>query len=137
VRGHAVAKRRDLRRKCLAGLGDQSIAPARQHGLCRVEEPLRLGRLETAGQLHRRQPGRVQDLIRVRVANSAEQGRIRERSLQRVILASKTRVERREAEPEDLDAARIERRHRVGARHDMERRAFLGASFGEQQRRGR
>ena len=76
----------------------------------------------------------MQDLIRIRVADAAEETRIGQRALQRVVLASERHVEDLESDAEHFDPARIVSRERVAAGDDVQRCAARRASFGEQQR---
>ena len=93
VRGHAVAKRRDLLGKFLAGLGDQLVAPLREDADRVRVQAFDLFRRQLAGQQHRRHLRGVQDLVRIGVADAAQQVRIGQRALQRVILARQRRAE--------------------------------------------
>ena len=86
-------------------------------------------------QLERRQPRRVQDLVRVRVADAAEEVRIGQRALERVVLARERRVEllerRRRAARGRRDRARASA---ASPAHELQRRALLRARLGQQQR---
>ena len=62
--------------------------------------------VELCGQRQRRQPRAVQDLVRVGVADAAEQARIGQRALERVVLAREARGERLEVGVERLRARR-------------------------------
>ena len=59
------------------------------------EEALDRRRVERARQRERREPGAVQDLVGVGVADAAEEARIGERALERVVLGDEARRERR------------------------------------------
>ena len=81
----------------------------------------------------------VQDLVGVRVADAAEQARIGQRALQRVVLARAARA------ANVVEARRSARRCRPGRVRasaaspcdDVQRRAPLAAGFGERERAGR
>ena len=77
---------------------------------------------------------RVQDFIRVCVADAAQDARIRERALQRTIFGGQCGAKLLQRTCEHVDAARIERLQRRGPAHHMNRGAPLGAGFGQQQR---
>ena len=86
-------------------------------------------------ELHGRQPRAVQDLVRVRVADAAEEPRVGERALERVVLArERARRTASSVASSDLEPAAVELRERVRAAHDVERRALLRARLGEDQR---
>ena len=91
--------------------------------------------VELARQLERRQPRAMQDLVRVRVADAAEEVRIGQRALERVVLAPQRRGEVSHAaasatsRPPGSSAASA-----ALALHDVQRRALLRARLGQQQR---
>ena len=101
---------RHLLRKRVAGLR-QSAARATSSA-CRRRRSvqardLRVGHLR--GQLHRRHPRGVQDLVRVGVADAAEQMRIGQRALDGVILAAQRARELLARRLQQLEAAGIVR----------------------------
>jgi hypothetical protein len=75
----------------------------------------------------------VQDLVGIGVADAAEQARVGERALQRVVLQGERAAERLEVDLEYLEAARIMRRERVFALHEVQRCPLLGAEFGQRE----
>ena len=87
MNGHRLAERSDVLRKSCPGLAAEAVGPLEQGAPRGLEESRALVLAELAGQHHRREPGPMQDLVRVCVADPAEQPRIGERALQRVILA--------------------------------------------------
>ena len=115
---------------CARSRSIQRVSVARVASYSRAE--LLVG--QRARQLERRQPRRVQDLVRVGVADAAEQMRIGERALQRVALAGERLVKLFARGVERLDAAGIERAQRRLAAHQLQRGALLRARFGEEQR---
>src|SRR5437899_4727033 len=76
----------------------------------------------------------VQHLVRVRVADTAEQARIGDRALERAVLALHSISELSETGPEDVESAGIHRGERGLALDQMERGAALGSGLGEHQR---
>ena len=76
MRRHAIAKRGHLLRKLFARLRDQLVSPLREHANGVRVKMLDLLGGELAGQQHRRQLGRVQDLVGVGIADAAQQVRI-------------------------------------------------------------
>ena len=79
----------------------------------------------------------MQDLIRVGIADSAEQPRVRQRPFQRVALEPQPGRECRQPTRERVDAAGIEIVQAVDAAHESQRRAPPGSRLGEDQRAGR
>ena len=75
-------KRRDLFRKAAAGLLAKAIGPARQRDPHGVVESRDLVIAKRPRQLQRREPRCVQDFIRVRIPDAAEEMRIGERAFQ-------------------------------------------------------
>ena len=88
-------------------------------------------------QLQRRELRRVQDLVRIRIADSAEQPGIRQRPFQGVVLHPQPRRERRRTARERVDASGIEIVQAVEAAHERQRRAPPGARLRQDQRAGR
>src|SRR5215831_7571325 len=76
----------------------------------------------------------MEDLIGVRVSDPAEEPRVGDRPLERVILASQTRCEIRYVRVQHLEAPAVELRERVRALHDVNRRAPLRARLREIER---
>ena len=121
-------------RKAVTFSGNVSPASRRRRSV-HVEEG-RPRRVEEARDLVVRQarrerdggePRRVEDLVRVGVPDPGEERRVRERALQRVVLAPQARDERSERRLERLEAAGVEGEERVAARR---RRAPTRASSG-------
>ena len=87
----------------------------------------------------RREPRAVQDLVRVGVADAAEEARIGERALERVVLARAARaanaVERRRRAPRGRRGSSA--RAPLSPRDHVQRRALLRAGLGEHQRAAR
>jgi hypothetical protein len=101
-----------------------------------LEKGLHLLGREAAGEAERRDPGTVQDLVRVGVADAAQDVRIGQGALQRVALRRERSLERSEVRLQHLQAAGIEGRQRRFSRDEVERGPLLAAGFGEQQRAG-
>ena len=113
---------------------DLVLAPSPQRRPRRVVQPRELLVGQRARELERRQPGTVQDLVRIGVADAAEQMRIGERALERVALARQRLVKLLAGRLERLDTAGIERAQRRVAAYQLQRRPLLRARFGEEQR---
>ena len=75
----------------------------------------------------------MQDLIRIRVADSAEQMRIGERALERMTLACQQRSKCLQIGFQYFGAARIERTNAFLSAHQMQRRPPLRPRFGQEQ----
>src|SRR5712692_1042881 len=76
----------------------------------------------------------MQDLVRIGVADAAEQTRIGERALERMVLALHAVGELLETGYEDVEAAGVHRGERRLAFDEVERSPALGARFGERER---
>ena len=76
----------------------------------------------------------MQDLVGVRVADAAQQLRIGQRALERVVALREPLRERRKVEWRDLESAAIVLGERRFAVDDVERRAALAARLGQRQR---
>ena len=95
---------------------------SRERRAGRVEEPRDLVVGELPRQLHRREARAVQDLVGVGVADAAEEARIGQRALERVVLARAARRGSRR------DRRRTPRARRGRARRARPRRAPGGAT---------
>jgi hypothetical protein len=76
----------------------------------------------------------MEDLVRVGVADAAEDVRVGERPFERVALAGKRGAELVDRHLQRLDAAGIVRAQRLFAADDVDRRTALRACFGEDER---
>ena len=92
--------------------------------------------VSVARELHRRHPGGVQDLVRVRVPDSAEDVRIRERTLHRVILPRQARRECGQIRLQHLEAARVEPSELTSG-DQVQRRLPARSRLGQHHRTGR
>ena len=86
VHGHLLAKGRDLVGKPVADFLLQAFDPERQHLLHRAVQPGHFLAGQVRRQLKRRQPRGVEDLVRVGVADAAEDSGVGQRALQRAAL---------------------------------------------------
>ena len=111
----------------------QPVDPHREDLARRVIQARDLAVGQCRRQLHWRQPGGVEDLVGIRVADSAEDVGVGQRSLQRVILLSQSRGEGWLVGGQHLEALRIVRRERRFTADDMNRGLTFGSSFGQQQ----
>src|SRR5690349_3096728 len=76
----------------------------------------------------------MEDLVGVRVSNPAEQPRIRERPLERMVLASQSRREVSQVGVQHLQPSAVELLQRVRALYDVDRCPSLRARLGEVER---
>ena len=133
------AERRHLLRESVAASGPQPSV----HSLQRLAAWRRSSRATSSSssllrQRHRRQPRAMQDLVGVGVADAAEQPRVGERALERVVLAAQPRRERGERRRPGPRARRDRaRRSAASPRTSVQRGAPLRAGLGEEQRAGR
>ena len=135
--GHRLAKGGRVLREAGAGLGAQAIQPVAERHLSGVVETRDLGLVELRRERDRRQACAVEDLVGVSVADAAEEPRVGERALQRVVLGEERGAEGGEVGCQHLDAARVERAQPVLAGDDVQRGALARARFGHEQRAGR
>src|SRR5439155_12065864 len=134
---HARAEGGHALRKAIARLAPQPFRPIGERFLRGREEPLELFGVELAGELHGGEPGAVQDLVRVCIADAAEEARIGERPLKRVALADERRAKVLDVRLEHLEAAGVVGLESRLATDQIERSALLRARFGDQQRPAR
>src|SRR5207248_2360633 len=137
VHRHLRTERGHPRRKVLAGFGAQANRPLVEDRACSAVQPGDLLGRKLLRQYERRQLRTVQDLVGVSVADAAEQPRIGERALERVILAQQTLTERGQSGAGDVEPAHLEHPDRRLALHDMQRSALPGAGLGEGDGTGR
>ena len=138
VHRHARTKRGDLLGEIVPGLLAEPAAPVLKHLAHRGMERFDLRLVEMARLLHRRQPGAMEDLVGIGVTDAAEQTRVGERTLQRVVLAPQHTPEIVQTAVQHLDAAGIVlSANSRGTAHGMQRRTLDGARLGEDQGAGR
>src|SRR5205814_10347704 len=118
----------------VAALPAQPLGPERERLARGIAKPLGLLRGHPGRAPEGREPGAVQDLVGVRVPDSAEEPWIGERALERVVLAAERLPELRRISLQHFEAARIERPQSGLALDDMQRRAFSRAGLGEDER---
>src|SRR5206468_3722962 len=111
----------------------QPLGPVHECFLRGGEEPFELFGVELARELHRGETGAVQDLVRICVADAAEEARVGERPLERMALADERGAKVPEVRLEDLESAGVVSVEGRLAAYDVERCAFLRAGFGDEQ----
>src|ERR1043166_1569124 len=79
----------------------------------------------------------MQNLVGVRVADAAEEPRVGERTLDRVILQAKARGEILECRVEGLESSAAELGESVATANEMQRGAAFRSGFGEREYAGR
>src|SRR5262249_43854468 len=87
VRSHVAAEGGDTLGKFSASLSPEALDPIEECASRGLEETSDLLVREVAGELHGREPRPVQDLVRVRVADPAQDRGIGEEPLESVALA--------------------------------------------------
>ena len=104
---HLRAKRGDFLWEPVAGLASESLGPLAEGRLGGgvKSRDLRLG--EAAGELDRREPGGVQDLVGVGISDPGEEPRVGERSLQRMVLGRQHPGKRADVGAEHLETAAV------------------------------
>src|SRR5439155_3306091 len=98
----------------------QSLDPRRQRLPRGSEQPLALFARELRREAERRQTGRVEDLIRIRVADAIEQPGVGERALERVRLPGQRRSELLERRAEHIQSTGVVGGERALAPDDVE-----------------
>src|SRR5215469_14742038 len=126
---HVRAKRGHLLWKRRSRLAAQFLNPVRQSFSRRSVEPLPLLRFELLGLRQRRESGRMQDFIRVGIANSTDYPGISKRPFQGVILGSQRFSEAFQIAAKNIDAARVHRSQRCFALDHGKRSPALASSF--------
>ena len=131
---HAFAKRRDLLREPRARLRRQAPDPQFQRAASRSEEAVPFVVRQPAGQSQWREPGGVENLVRVRVPDSADDAGIRQRPLQSPVFTDQRRAEAGQIGRENIDASRVHGEQAGLARHHVERCPPLAAGLCERER---
>src|SRR6266545_716797 len=134
VHGHPLAKRGDLFGELETYLGAQPLDPTEQGPLRRAVQPHGLLVVELPRQLKGRELRRVQDFVRVGVADAVEQPRIGEGALQGMRLGAEGGAKRRGVGGEHVEAAGIVCSKPALAPDKVQRRAMLFARLGEEER---
>src|ERR1017187_6853022 len=107
MNGHAFAKRSDLLREPRARLRRQAPGPHFERAATRREEPVPFLVRQLAGQSEGRESGRVENLVRVRVPDAADDARIRQCPLQSPVLTAQRRAEAHKIGRENVYASRV------------------------------
>src|SRR3972149_2394868 len=127
---HFRPERRYLLRELVAGFRAQLIGPLDQGLPRRAVKPfgLLVGKPGSPGDGGK--PSAMEDLVGVGVSDSAEEPRIGERALQRVVLSGEGAPELLEIGFEDFETSAVEKREVGLPAHQVERSSSLGAGFG-------
>lgn len=133
VNSHAVSESGDFFGEFAGGFGAEEICPAREAGADGFEESLDFGDGEFLREGDRREPGFPKDFVGVSVADAAEEARVGEGALERVVGGEKDGRELLESGVEDFETARIETVEAVFAGDDVKRGALLRAGFGPEE----
>ena len=130
---HASVKRGHLFRQPPTGRPAQTFGPLEQNRAAGLVQPGQLGLVQVGGALERRQPGPVQDLVGIGVADPAEHPRVGQRTLEGMILAAQRPGELGGAGVEHFQAAAVEVGKAGGPGDQMQRGALVLGNLGEQQ----
>ena len=130
MHGHILAKCGDVLWEAALRLGAQAVDPELQRRLRRREEPLPLSRVSLCVSAIGERLRGVKNLVGIRVADSAKDARIGQRSLERAVFGRQCALERFEIAAKDVDAAGIERRQSASSPSTMcsEARRLVPAS---------
>jgi len=108
VHRHVRPKRGDFFRPTVADVHPMSRKPIAERLEGRLKKPIRFCVRQLTRESERRHPGSMENLIRIGVANAAEQPRICQGSFQGVILTAKCPAKLSCIGVENLEAARIQ-----------------------------
>src|SRR5690606_4548415 len=133
VNRHPRVERRDLRREIRTCLFDEEVGPPAERRAGDLVQPLDLGVVEQGREAGRGELRLVEDLVRVRVPDAAQDPRVREGPLQSAVLTTERRREFGQRRLQRVDPAPIELRERVTTAHDVELRTLLRTGFREQE----
>jgi len=134
VNGHFLSKRGHLFGKGSFGFGAQPVYPELEGMVGRREQPFPFLRLQLAREGDGRELRRVQDFVRIRVADSADQARVGKGSLECAVFKRERFAKRVEITLEDLDSSWVDLAQALFASDDMQRSAVLCAGFGQHKR---
>src|SRR5437667_6037152 len=131
---HIFTKRCHFFWEFFPGLILQFVNPALERRAGCRKQPVPFGWSEFARERDRRELCRVQNLIRVSVADAAHNSRICERPLQSAVLSSERSLKGSQVAGEDIDPARIDCTQTLLAFQNVQGGAAFGAGFGQHQR---
>src|SRR5690606_32111850 len=130
---HPRVERGDLLWKAVARFGGEQLGPFPEQALRRLVEGCDLLVAELRRSLHRGELRLQEDLVRVCVADPAQDAWIGQRALERVVLRTQRRGELVEGGVQRLDSATIELRQRFLPLLQVEGGALVRRCFGEAQ----
>src|SRR4029077_15774033 len=125
VNSHFLAKRGHLFGKASFGLGAQPVYSQAEGMARRREQPFPLVRLQLAREGDRRELCRMQDFIRIGVADATENARICKGPLECAVLEGKRVAKRAEITREDVYSSRVDGTQALLASENMQRCAVL------------
>ena len=120
MNGHILAKRSHLFRKASFRFCAQPVYPELQSFLGRSEQALPFTRFELLRQRDRRQLGSVQDLVRIRIADAAQNPWIGESPLESAVFGGQRITKRAQIAAEDVDSSRVHRLQTLLAADDIQ-----------------
>ena len=131
---HALAKCRHFLWECSFRLVTQAGDPEFERLPSGREQALPLFRLQLVSECNGRQLCRMQNLVRVGIADTAQHSRVSEGPLERAVLRHQCGLKRLEAAREDVYTSCVHRLQAFFAQHDVQRCAPLRSSLGQYQR---
>ncbi len=137
VNGHAFAESGDFFGEFAAGLGAQAIGPLGKRGASGFEEALDFRDRELLREREGRKAGFEENLIRVGIADAAEQTRIGEGALESMVGGEKRGGKARQIGIENFEPTGIESAKAFFSRDNVEGSALLRASFAPEKRAAR
>src|SRR5229473_1146392 len=134
VNGHILAKRSDVFGKATFCLSAQAVYPEPDCVARGSEQPFPLARPELVRERDRRQLRGMQDLVRIGIADAADDAWIGKSPLERAVFGCKGGAKRIEIAREDIDSSGIDGTQTLFARDDIQRCSVLCTGFGKHER---
>src|SRR5438067_8688893 len=134
MHGHIFTERRHFFGELHPGFALQLVNPAFERGAGCDKQPAPSGWSEFPRKRNRRELCRVQNLIRISIADTTNDPRVSERPLQSAVLSSKRCLKRFRIARENVDSSRIDCPQTLLAFENVQGSAPLRPSFRQHQR---
>src|SRR6266481_4632393 len=134
VNSHVLAKRSDVFGKATFCLSAQAVYPEPNCVARGSEQPFPLARPELVRERDRRQLRGMQDLVRIGIADAADDAWIGKSPLERAVFGCKGGAKRIKIAREDIDSSGIDGTQTLFARDDIQRCSVLCTRFGKHER---
>lgn len=130
---HVLAECSYLCRKVMVRFFFEARDPQLKSLAGRAEQPLPFFRRKLAGESDWGELRRMQNLVGIGVANSAEETRISQRSFQGMVFGGQDRAKSVEIGGENVDSSGVEGHKVLLSRDEMQRGTAFAACFGKEQ----